>query len=268
METNAVKSFVLYLKVEAGLSRNTISSYVRDLHKAKAGPSMTQESAQAAVDAEANAASARRLASMLRQFAVFHKLSWADRIDSPRTPRPDPAVMTETEVARVLDTVREPRDKALLELLYATGLRASEAAGLRLADLHETYVRVRGKGSRDRLVPVGRRALAAIREWVRVRASEHPATDFLFVTRTNRPMSRNDVWAVVRRAVMAAGLSGKGFSTHTLRHSCATHLLNGGADMQTIQKILGHESMATTQTYTHVTVEHLKAVYRRCHQTT
>jgi len=259
METNkAVKSFVLYLKSEAGLSRNTVAAYTRDLRKVNLD-TVDAVSAQAAIDAQGCAATGRRLASVLRQFATFHRLPWASALESPATPKPDPAVMTEAATRDMLAKISDTRDKAIVELLYATGLRASEAAGLRLGDLGVDHVRVRGKGSRDRLVPWGRTVQAIVAEYIRVRAAEHPTTDFLFLSRTGRPMDRNDIWAVVHK------YAPEGASTHTLRHSCATHLLNGGADLDTIKRILGHQSLATTQVYTHVTTERLQKVYRKCH---
>ena len=257
MAMDMIAKYMIFVKTEAGLSRNTQAAYARDLRRVKA-ETLTQASAQAAIDAEVNPATARRLASVLRQFASFHGLPWAAKLEMPPARRPDPAVMTEDQTCNMLAKISEPRDKAIVELLYATGLRASEAAGLRLGDLKEDHVRVHGKGSRDRLVPWGRAAQAAIREWLRIRASENPATDHVFLTRTNRPMSRNDIWAVVHK------YAPEGASTHTLRHSCATHMLNSGADLPSIQRILGHESLVTTQVYTHVTPARLGAVYKKC----
>ena len=149
------------------------------------------------------------------------------------------------------------RDRALLELAYATGARASEIAGLLMDDLElaQGVIRCRGKGNKERIVPVGSKARAAVEAYVEDEREEMlkgRPSPYLFVSRTGRPMRREDVWRTVKRYVEKAGLGGRKISPHTLRHSFATHLLENGYDIRTIQELLGHKSVETTMIYTHV----------------
>jgi integrase/recombinase XerD len=161
------------------------------------------------------------------------------------------------------------RDRALLEVLYATGARASETVGLtrdRL-DLDARFVRVIGKGNKERIVPLGRKAVKALAAWLagpRETLLRGRESDLVFVTRLGAPLRREDLWRIVRRHARAAGVRGK-VSPHTLRHSFATHLLAGGADVRHVQEMLGHASVKTTQIYTHVENERLRQVHRRFH---
>lgn len=219
----------------------------------------------------------------------------AAHLDLPRQSRLLPGTLTVDEVDRLLETAggapdvhggrgrrRRPtdaegvalRNRALLELLYASGLRVSEALGLDREHLARdaAYVRVIGKGDRERVVPVGEVALAWLDQylawprpaWLAVAGDgDGPGTP-LFVTRTGRRLGRQAAWAAVKAAADAAGL-GDRISPHTLRHSFATHLLEGGADLRVVQELLGHASIATTQLYTHVTGERIREVYARAH---
>jgi integrase/recombinase XerD len=183
-----------------------------------------------------------------------------------------PATLSETEVERLLDRplAQEPRrlrDRAMIELLYGCGLRAAEACGLRTADVNadEATVRVTGKGGKERIVPLGGAAAGALRRYL---AEGRPAlgaaaTDHIFVSVRGRPLGPSDVRRAVRRELDAAGLAQR--SPHALRHTFATHLLEHGADLRSIQHLLGHASVGTTQVYTHVSVRHLRAAHAASH---
>ena len=192
----------------------------------------------------------------------------------PRKTQRLPRVLSREEVARLLNEPRgsEPRslrDRALLELLYACGLRVSEAIGLRLADvdLQEAMLRARGKGSKERIVPVGSRAVAALRSYC---ARGRPALvgmraeSSLFVNHRGNPLTRQGLYKIVQRHARAAGLADR-MSPHTLRHSFATHLLAGGCDLRSLQEMLGHADLATTQLYTQLSAERLKEAYFSAH---
>jgi integrase/recombinase XerD len=209
-------------------------------------------------------------------------LDVAAHLDLPRTPRYLPETLTIDDVERLLEaagTEDDPaptrlRDRALLELLYAAGLRISEALGLDREDLSldAAFVRVIGKGDKERLVPVGDVALGVLERWiggprVGLLAAGHvqpPRGGPLFLGDRGRRLARQQAWAAVKRAAAAAGLSDR-VSPHTLRHSFATHLLEGGADLRIVQELLGHASISTTQLYTHLTGERIREVYARAH---
>jgi integrase/recombinase XerD len=181
-----------------------------------------------------------------------------------------PDVLSVEEVGRLLrapdlEARHGVRDRALLELLYAAGLRVSELVGLRPNQIHwdEGYLRVRGKGGKDRVVPVGRVALAITRRYLRERGTAAPNTP-LFLSRGVRGFSRVGFWKLIRRYARRAGIA-KRVSPHTLRHSFATHLLAGGADLRSVQMMLGHADISTTQIYTHVDREYLKSVHKKYH---
>jgi integrase/recombinase XerD len=248
--------------------------------------------------------SLRRRAAAIRGFYRFAygegaiEVDVAAHLDLPRQPRLLPETLTVDEVTRLLEAAGgavpvapgdgdggssvpagEPeataiRNRALLELLYAAGLRVSEALGLDLEDmsLDGAWVRVIGKGDRERVVPVGEVAidwLARYLTWPRAqwlaagRTPDAPAEP-LFVTARGGRLGRQQVWAIVKTAAATAGLSGR-VSPHTLRHSFATHLLEGGADLRVVQELLGHASISTTQLYTHLTGERIREVYARAH---
>jgi integrase/recombinase XerD len=179
-----------------------------------------------------------------------------------------PSVLSIEEVEQLLaqprgDTTRGLRDRALLELLYATGLRVSELVGLRRGDLNldQGLVRCLGKGGKERIVPVGEPACRAVRAYLEAR---HDAAPALFLGNKGKSLTRVAFWRIISRYARQAGLRAT-VSPHTLRHSFATHLLDGGADLRTIQELLGHASIATTQIYTHVSVDRLREDYRAYH---
>jgi integrase/recombinase XerD len=201
-------------------------------------------------------------------------------VDAPRVPSGLPKALTEAEVQALLDVVvgDEPvarRDRAMLEVLYGTGLRISELVGLRLGDvdLESALLRAFGKGSKERVVPLGRHAVGALYEWLTPggrpalepeRWARRGDAEAVFLNRRGGRLSRQGAWLVVKRHGETAGLGGK-LTPHALRHSCATHMLDHGADIRTVQELLGHASVSTTQIYTRVSTERLWAAYRAAH---
>jgi integrase/recombinase XerD len=197
-----------------------------------------------------------------------------DRMETPRTERTLPDVLSVQETERLLEAP-DPghplcwRDRAALELLYATGMRVSELVELPLSslDLDEGFATVFGKGSKERLVPIGAPAMRAVRRYLR---DVRPGLDRgggagkVFLNARGRPIRRESIWAIVRRAAQRAGI-GRAVSPHTLRHTCATHLVEGGADLAAVQELLGHADIATTQIYTHLDRRHLREVHRSFH---
>ncbi|MEO3748642.1 site-specific tyrosine recombinase XerD [Plantactinospora sp. B5E13] len=305
----AVRGYLDHLTVERGLSTNTLSSYRRDLERylatlatdgvrdlATVGPAQIagHVARLRAGDADhppLSAASAARAASAVRglhRFAVREGLAGQDAsrdVRPPVPPRRLPRALDVTDVLRLLETTGPAgatgpeatlplRDRALLEFLYGTGARISEAVGAAIDDLDLTdgVVMLRGKGGRSRLVPVGGYAAEALRAYlVRARpalAAAGHGTPVIFLNARGGPLSRQSAWTILRRAARRAGLPVDGpgaVSPHTLRHSYATHLLDGGADVRVVQELLGHASVTTTQVYTLVTVDRLREVYVTAH---
>ena len=293
-----VDRFCRWMAVERGRSHNTITAYRRDLDKYcaalgewKKSPLTCEEKdisryVKSLVDSgEATSSTARRLAA-IRMFHGFLAAE-AARSDDPsralegvKVPRGIPKPLTEDETVRLLgavtgDAASDLRDRALLELLYATGARISEACGVNLDDLDlgRKVVRLFGKGSKERVVPFGSTAQASLQAWLSVggremlvpaqwrRIDDHEA---LFLTDRGHRLNRQKAWAVVRSAGEAAGIQ-RELSPHVLRHSCATHMLEHGADLRIVQEMLGHATISTTQIYTKVTTERLWSVYRAAH---
>lgn len=211
--------------------------------------------------------------------------SAVDLLGSPKLWERIPQVLSPTAVEELLKAPQPGdrfylRDRALLETLYATGCRASEVVGLKVGDLYldAAFCRCRGKGSKERVVPLGRPAVAALREYLVVKGSvtgaaqSKPGDDsataspmsHVFTSKSGRPLSRIRLWVLVKKYCRRAGLPKK-TSPHTLRHSFATHLLAGGADLRTVQELLGHSSIQTTQHYTHIDRDRLKAMHRQFH---
>ncbi len=203
----------------------------------------------------------------------------SEEVDAPRVPQGIPKALDEEQVERLLQAVtgdgpRQQRDRALLETLYGTGIRISEAVGLELGDLDldDAMVRVLGKGSKERIVPIGRSARRALGIYLRdgrlasrrARPRRTADSDAVFLNARGGRISRQACWSIVREAGARAGLDGH-LSPHVLRHSCATHMLDHGADLRVVQELLGHASISTTQVYTKVSPERLRAVYEAAH---
>jgi len=195
-------------------------------------------------------------------------------LESPKIWQRLPIICSKQQVVDLMNAPSpdEPfylRDKAMLELLYATGMRASELAGLRIPDLNLDigYLRCLGKGNRERVIPVGKVAIEATVEYLaklRPGLAKPFSDNFLLLSRTGRPMSRIEVWRLVKKYAMRAGMP-RNLTAHTLRHCFATHLLTGGADLRSVQEMLGHVDIATTQIYTHVDQERLREIHRKFH---
>ncbi|MBQ0982001.1 MULTISPECIES: site-specific tyrosine recombinase XerD [Micromonospora] len=305
----AVRGYLDHLTVERGLSANTLTSYRRDLDRyldTLVGAGVTDLASVGAGLVEAHLArlragddahpplavsSAARAASAVRglhRFALREGLAGVDPsrdVRPPTPPRRLPRALPVDDVVRLLD-IAGPitatgedaplalRDRALLEFLYGTGARISEAVGAAVDDLDtdEGTVLLRGKGGRVRLVPIGGYAVDAVRAYlVRARpslAASGRGTPAVFLNARGGALSRQGAWGILRRAAERAGLPVDGpaaVSPHTLRHSYATHLLDGGADVRVVQELLGHASVTTTQVYTLVTVERLREVYATAH---
>jgi integrase/recombinase XerD len=195
-------------------------------------------------------------------------------LESPKLWQKLPIVCSKDQVAKLIDSpdAKEPyyfRDRGLLELLYATGARASEVAGLKIGDVNLKigYVRCLGKGKKERVIPLNKAAIGAIEEYLeqfRGKLAKSFSGDFLFLSRTGKALSRIEIWRIVKKYACRAGLP-RQMTTHTLRHCFATHLLSGGADLRSVQEMLGHVDIATTQIYTHVDAERLRSVHKKFH---
>ncbi len=282
-----------YLTFERGLSERTVQAYSRDIDRLvefvrARGASIPADVSHADLreyvfhlhETGLAASSVRRSISAARSYFSFlldEGLLDADpteRIESPRSWQRLPTFLTRDEVARMVESPSPDhpaywRDRAILELLYATGIRVSELVTAKVSslDLDEGLLQVLGKGARERMVPVGRTAAQVLRRYLReVRPSldRGAGAGALFLSRRGRAMSRMAVWSLVRRAAERSGIDKK-VSPHTLRHTFATHLLEGGADLVAVQELLGHADISTTQIYTHVDREYLRQVHRRYH---
>lgn len=287
----ALRLFLEYLAVEKGLAPNTILSYSRDLRKflaflgkkAPAWDAVGEETLIRFIHQESrgglSARSMARLISALKSFFRFLVLSGFMKKDptaglsSPSTWLALPKVLTVAEVEALLGAADEKtpqgvRDRAMLEVLYGSGLRVSELVALKPADvnLDDGFIICRGKGGKERIVPLGGAACGAVRKYlaeVRPRFEAGPSP-FLFLTRRGRGFTRQGFWKQLRQYAGKARLAAK-ISPHVLRHSFATHLLERGADLRSVQLMLGHSQITTTQIYTHVSRERLRRVYEKFH---
>ena len=288
-----IDSFLDALWMERGLSANTLTAYGTDLralsawlaqHERNLLQARREDLQRYVADRIAGGArwrSVRRALSTVKRFYRFQVRSGrlaedpSARIDTPRLGRPLPDTLSEREVEALLaapdtSTDRGLRDRAMLELLYASGLRVSELVGLSAGALNRTHgvLRLRGKGGKERLVPVGEEALDWIRRYMdRARPSllaRRELADALFVTQRGAGMTRQAFWYIVKRYAKQVGIE-RPLSPHTLRHAFATHLLNHGADLRAVQMLLGHSDLSTTQIYTHVARARLQEVHARHH---
>jgi len=283
-------SWLDYLAAERGLAPNTLAAYERDLTflsrlmegrpLASAGP---DDLLRALRTLRTSGRSPRSVARWLVAVRGFYGWLAANggvadnptaRLESPKTWQTLPKVLDGADVARLLEapdrgTPRGARDAAMLELLYATGLRVSELTGLTLGDLHldAGYLRCVGKGSKERVVPMGTPAAAALSAYLesgRPTLLRGRRSDTLFVGRAGAPLTRQGFWKLIKAYGRKAGIRAA-LSPHVVRHSFATHLLENGADLRAVQMLLGHSDISTTQIYTHVNRERLKRLYRDFH---
>jgi integrase/recombinase XerD len=288
-----LEGFRDYLALESGHSANTVEAYLRDLRrlgefaasKGKRDPGavtrpLLRDFVFLLKDLGLSPASIRRAISAVRTYYGFlvgeGKVSAdpSDRLESPRRGRVLPATLSVPEVeallaAPQLDHPLAWRDRALLELGYGAGLRVSELCGLALTDLllTENLVRVFGKGGKERVVPIGRSVIGAVSVYLHTMRPELDrgrSGGRVLLNARGEPLSRVGAWGVVKRAAKRAGIT-KRVTPHTLRHSFATHLLEGGADLRAVQEMLGHADLSTTQIYTHVDREYLRSVHKQYH---
>ncbi len=290
--TKHINSFVLHLEIEKSLSANTINSYIFDLTKFNSFLKDIKVSSFLFVDEnhierflaflkkDMKASSSSRTLSSLGQFYDFLinssllKNNPFDYFDAPKLERKLPVVLTIAEVNQIL---KQPditntlglRDKTILEVMYACGLRVSEALDLKCSNIitSDEVIRVIGKGSKERIVPIGREALKWIEEYLkysRIQLANSKSEDYLFLNWRGKRLSRMAIWDIIDKYSKAAKIN-KQIHPHIFRHSFATHLLEGGADLRSIQEMLGHADISTTQIYTHVDISYLKEVHKSFH---
>ncbi len=269
-----LKHYNTYLKIERAMSPNTVASYCSDIEKfLSAIPSEPRDVTPEDIElylASCNQLSKRsqaRVLSSLRSFFGWLVLEGyitdnpCDKVDSPKLGRYLPDVLSEDEVARIIENVDTSstwqglRDRAILEILYGCGLRVSEAVGLKISCLFfdEGFIRIIGKGNKERLVPVGEMAMDAVTAYLerRPEPADSASSDLLFLNRFGRSLSRQSMFKMIKTCALLADIR-KEISPHTFRHSFATHLVERGADLRLVQEMLGHESITTTEIYTHV----------------
>lgn len=294
MLKHAFDDFFHYLQIERGLSANTLTSYQRDLKQyIHYIDKVMQKSVWDTVSRtdiigflymlKDNGKSASTIARVISSIRLFHQFLIREHvvnqdvsihIETPKKERQLPDILTPKDVEALLDikgaTPLKLRNKAMLELLYATGLRVTELLTLKVSDLHLTmgFVRCLGKGSRERIVPLGNIAKNAVETYInhgRSQLLKSPqCVNSLFVNQHGRQLTRQGFWKVLKSIALQAGIK-QTITPHTLRHSFATHLLENGADLRAVQEMLGHADISTTQIYTHVTKARLKDIYKTYH---
>lgn len=288
-----LEGFRDYLALEAGHSANTVESYLRDLRRlgefatsrgvrdpAQLTRQLLRDFLYLLKDLGLSPASIRRGVSAIRTYYGFLLGEGrvaddpSDRLETPRRGRvlPDTLSVSEVEALLAATHIDQPlawRDRALLELAYGAGLRVSELCGLAITDLilTDNLVRIYGKGGKERLVPLGRTVIGAVSVYlhtIRPDLDRGKSRNRVLLNARGEPLSRVGAWGIVKRATERAGIT-KQVSPHTLRHSFATHLLEGGADLRAVQEMLGHADLSTTQIYTHVDREYLRSVHKQFH---
>jgi integrase/recombinase XerD len=288
-----LERFAEYLALEQGASQRTIEAYGRDLSRLAAWATARSKGSPGELlhpdlrsfvyhlkDLGLSPASIRRSVSAVRTYYAFLigerevKLDPSVKLETPKKWRTLPEVLSVADIQRLIEAVHleEPmafRDRAMLELGYGAGLRVSEWIGVETKDalLDDGVIRVFGKGAKERLVPIGRSAIGAVAVYLRElrpRLEKGKGKGKLFLNARGTPLSRMGAWGILRKYVTKAGLKGR-VTPHTLRHSFATHLLEGGADLRAVQEMLGHVDISTTQIYTHVDREYLRSVHRQYH---
>lgn len=289
-----LQDFLHYLLVERGLSENTIHSYRRDLQDylyflqkheqlfslaAVRRPHIIRYLTVLKQKGRKTTTLARHIASIraLHRFLLGEQRVTTDptvHIETPKPPRKLPKVLTVEEVQALLEapddkTVYGMRDAAMLELLYATGIRVSELVGLNVSDAHLQmgFVRCVGKGNKERIIPLGTEAVFRLTRYLnesREHLQKKEKTDALFLNHHGRRLTRQGFWKILKKLAASSGIE-KHFTPHTLRHSFATHLLERGADLRSVQEMLGHADISTTQIYTHVSKKRLHDIYRAYH---
>lgn len=290
----SILKFLDYLTIEAGLSENTLMAYGRDLRNF-AGFCLTEQvrtvdqikpvhiqsymKILTRVEHKSESSIQRSLVAIKMFLRFFFsngqiKEDFTSILEGPKLWQRLPSVCNKQQVENLLNAPcsDDPyflRDRAMLELLYATGMRASEVSNLRTnhVNLKVGYLRCLGKGNKERIIPMSKVAINAVEQYLNVQrpelANDH-SRDFLLISRTGRALSRIEIWRVVKKYAARSGLP-KNISVHTLRHCFATHLLSGGADLRSVQEMLGHVDISTTQIYTHVDQERLRNIHKEFH---
>jgi integrase/recombinase XerD len=283
--------YINYLRVERGLADNTVQAYSRDLNRffqfleshSLSPLKVTQNRISEYVSMIGNGLSARSVARNVSAIKMFFRFlaaegkimsSPARLLESQRLSRRLPGTLTPGEVERLISqpdpsSPKGQRDRAMLEILYATGLRVSELVSLKLLNinLEAGFLRTLGKGSKERIVPMGDKAIKAVKEYLsngRPHLTRGNNSSYLFPNLRGHPMTRQGFWKIIKNCGRQAGIK-KNITPHILRHSFASHLLEGGADLRAVQVMLGHADISTTQIYTHVTRERLKKLHEKCH---
>lgn len=287
-----LEAFMDYLRIEKGLSANSIYAYGQDLKKylvvlkklgIKDPKKISRKDITDYLFQLRKDISVRSISRFLSTVKNFHKfllrekivsVDEADLIELPKIEKKIPLYMSIDEVTKILKSpnpnkIQGIRDRAILELMYASGLRVSELIKLKNSDvnLDVGFVRCMGKGSKERIVPLGKIAEHFLKRYTnqaRLKLLGKKVSNYLFLAQGGRPLSRQSIWKIIKKQVLKAGVRKK-VSPHTFRHSFATHLLNRGADLRSVQEMLGHASITTTQIYTHVNEVRLKKIHRQFH---
>ena len=284
-----LESFFTYLSVEKGLSKNTLSSYAADLKRYTLFLKEREKDIASALRSdiidfnEALRSHGYSLPSICRylssikaiyKYLLIENILETDPSDNIHMPKKWERLPKALSISEVMDLLQSSfpektilRDSAMLELLYSSGLRVSELVKIKLGDIHfdAGFVRIMGKGAKERVVPVNARALEKVKKYIeeeRLAILKKRQSPYLFVTRLGKPMSRQRFWQTLKAIGKQAGLE---ISPHTIRHCFATHLLEGGADLRSVQKMLGHSDISTTQIYTKVTTDRIKKVFKTYH---
>jgi len=288
-----IDTFLSYLSVERGLSNNTISSYRDDLnfyidflsaqHVDALSKIVKNDITNFMLNQKDKGISANSIARRLAAIRMFHRFLSRERIlktdptsliDSPKLWKkiPETLSLNEVEVLLGQPDLRDKqgiRDRAILETLYATGMRVSEAVNLKLAgvNLEIGFLRCIGKGNKERIIPLGKKAIASIKRYTEASRNsflKKKESDFLFLNRSGNKISRQSLWKMIKRYARGARIK-KPMKPHILRHTFATHLLERGADLRSVQEMLGHSNISTTQIYTHINKDRLKTIHRMFH---
>lgn len=288
-----LNTFLDYLSVERGLSRNTIISYQEDIGffmsflKEHAIDILSKadknDITNFMLDQKDKGLSPNSIARRLAAIKTFYRFLNRERIlrvdptaliDSPKLWKKIPETLSVNEVERIITqpdikNKQGLRDRAILETMYATGMRVSEVVNLKKdnVNLEVGFLRCIGKGNKERIIPLGKKASAIIKKYIEVsrpKILKNKESEFLFVSRFGKKISRQSFWKIIKKYAKQAGIK-KGIRPHILRHSFATHLLEGGADLRSVQEMLGHSNISTTQIYTHVNKDRLKSIHKMFH---
>jgi len=288
-DNNYLKEFTAYILTEKGLSKNTISAYRSDLKKYFAYLDKTSLTISSVKHNDITEYlwqekltnhSPRSIYRMIETLKQYHRFLASENllktdptagVVPPKIPGGLPVFLSKDEVENLITSSsgrkeRDLRNRAMIELLYATGLRVSELVGLNAEniDFKLGFVRVIGKGNKERIIPISRTAIEHINKYLEARNKKFPLAPGLFLTRFGKTMSRIEFWRQIKKRAKKAGIA-KRITPHTLRHSFASHMLAGGADLRFVQEMLGHSSIATTQIYTHIDRERLKEIHKKFH---